>query len=82
MDIATVVLATYAITLALTWSEGPYGKLAILRQKPAVDNFGLLNCFLCTAFWVALIVCLISNNLSLFFIAWGGATITDRIVNR
>lgn len=82
MDIATVILATYAITLTLTWSEGPFGSLYKLRANKKVDNFGLLNCFLCTAFWVSLIVCLISNNLSLFFIAWGGATLIDRLVTR
>lgn len=79
MDYATVILATYAITLTLTESEGPFGAIYKLRTNKAVDNFGLLNCFLCTAFWVSLIICLIVGRLDLLFIAWGGSTLINKV---
>ena len=80
MDLAALTLGTYAITLVLTQSEGPYGLFYKLRTIKQIDNFGLLNCYLCTAFWIALFLCLITKNMQLFFIAWGGATIIDKAV--
>lgn len=82
MDAITLILAVYAITLTFTFSEGPFGLIYKLRTNKAVDNFGLLNCFLCTAFWVSLIACLIAGRLDLFFITWGGATLIDKVVNK
>lgn len=79
MDYATLILGTYAITLVFTQSEGPYGIIYRLRTNKAVDNFGLFNCFLCTAFWVALLLCLLTNNLGLLLIAWGGATVINGV---
>lgn len=82
METASLILGTYIITLVFTVSEGPYGRLYKLRQNKKVDDFGLLNCFMCTAFWVALILCLAFGRLDLLFIAWGGSTLLDRITNR
>lgn len=80
MDFISLTLGTYAITLILTQADGPYGLIYKLRTIKQVDDFGLLNCYFCTALWVALFLCLITGNLGLFFIAWGGATIIDKVV--
>lgn len=82
METASLILGTYIITLVLTVSEGPYGRLYRLRQNKKVDDFGLLNCFMCAAFWVALILCLVFGRLDLILIAWGASTLLDRITNR
>lgn len=82
MDTATIILGTFAITLALTQSEGPYGLFYKLRQNKKVDNFGLLNCFLCTALWVSVILGLCMGRLDLVLISWGGSTLLDRIANK
>lgn len=79
MDTATLILGTYVITLVLTQSEGPYGKLYALRQNKKIDDFGVLNCFMCTAFWITLILCLFTGNWANFFIAWGGSVIIDKV---
>lgn len=79
MEPITLILATYAVTLVFVKSEGPFGSLYRLRQNEKVDNFGLLNCFMCTAFWIALIVCLIAGRLDLFFISWGSSIIIDKV---
>lgn len=80
MDFITLIFGTYAISLALTQADGPFGIIYKIRTHTAVENFGALGCFLCTAFWVALALCLITGNLSLLFIAWGGAIIIDKVV--
>jgi len=79
-EFASLILGTYIITLFLTHSEGPWGALYKLRNNKAVDNFGVLNCFMCTAFWVALGLCLILGRMDLLFISWGAATALDRLI--
>lgn len=79
MDTATLVVGTYAIATALTQSEGPYGALYKIRTNKKIDDFGLLNCYLCTAFWVAFLLCLITGHMSTFLFVWGLAVIIERV---
>jgi hypothetical protein len=51
--IISAIFAVYYLTTVLTESDGAWGALARLRGNKAVDAFGLLNCFMCTAFWVS-----------------------------
>lgn len=53
------VFIVYYITLALTQSDGAWGLMARIREIPALKDFGLLECFLCTSAWVSLVVSLI-----------------------
>lgn len=79
MDTISLILATYVITLVLVDSEGAWGLLYKFRNLAKVDNFGLLNCFVCTSFWVALIAVLLTAHYELFFIAWAGAVIIEKV---
>jgi len=80
MELASLIFGTYIITLVLTESEGAYGGLYKLRQNKKVDDFGILNCFMCTAFWIALLFCSVTGNLGLLFIVWGASTALDKVV--
>lgn len=54
VDIAIVLsvsLATIAATATFIESGGPFGVMEWLRNK--TERFGLLQCELCTSFWVA-----------------------------
>lgn len=77
--IASLILGTFAFSLALTITEGPYGALYKFRRYKPIDDFGLLNCFICTSFWVALILCLIYGRFDLFLLAWGGANLINGV---
>lgn len=79
--IISQILATYVITCVLLYSDGAWGSLARLRNNESVKCFGLLDCFLCLSFWVALIVTVVSNNAwAEFFIIWGTAYIIDQLI--
>lgn len=80
MIIATLILGTYALTLALTESSGPYGILERIRNMRWVKDFGVLECQLCCSFWVALSLCIALGRLDLYFIAAGGSVLLDRLV--
>ena len=78
--IASLVLGVYTITLALTESAGPWGLLERLRNVKWVSDFGLLECGLCCSFWVALGLCIAFGRVDLYFIAWGGSVLLDKLV--
>ncbi len=84
MEISLIIaeiMATYAITSVLVYSGGAYGRLEAFRQKLSVKRFGLLECFLCTSFWVGLIaVWCIGGSWNQFFIVWGVTFILDQII--
>lgn len=80
MEIA-LILATYVVTCVFVYSGGAWGSLEQLRNKPWMKRFGLLDCFLCTSFWVAGIATLIAGaNIGQFFIAWAVAYIIDSLI--
>ena len=81
MIIASLILGTYVVTLALTESAGPWGLLDILRRVKRVDDMGLLNCSLCVSFWVSIIACLFVDRLDLMPLVWGGSVVLERLVN-
>lgn len=81
MEVASLILATYCLTLVLMQSEGPYGIVARFRENKKVEELGILNCFLCTSFWIAFFIS-VATNVGWFFLAWGGATLIDKVVNR
>lgn len=54
MVIVALILSSYAITLALVESSGPWGVIYRLRHNKHVEAFGLLDCTLCTSFWVSI----------------------------
>ena len=80
MTIASLILGTYTLTLALTESSGPWGLLERLRNVKWVSDFGLLECGLCCSFWVALALCIAFGRLDLYFIAVGGSVLLERLV--
>ena len=80
MIIASLILGTYALTLALTESAGPWGLLDILRRVKWIDNMGLLNCGLCVGFYVSIIACLFVDRIDLMPLVWGGSHLLSQIV--
>lgn len=73
----SLIFATIALTYALTESEGAFGSLKWLRTKTA--RLGLLQCGLCTSFWVALVLCVVFQRLDMMFICWGAFVVFDKI---
>ena len=51
MELLALTLATTALTTSLTQSKGAFNSLEWLRNK--TERFGLLQCELCTSFYVA-----------------------------
>ena len=80
ITIISLILGTYTMTLALTESPGPWGLLERLRNIKWISDFGLLECGLCCSFWVALGLCVAFGRLDLYFIAWGGSVVLERLV--
>jgi len=80
MEALVLIFGTYAITLALTESQGPWGLFYKLRKNKHVDSFGLLNCHICTALWVAMALGLILGHVELVLLAWGVSTLIDKII--
>ena len=80
MIIATLILGTFALTLAATESSGPYGILERLRNVKWVKDFGVLECGLCCSFYTALGLCMAFGRLDLYFIAVGGSVLLERLV--
>ena len=76
----SIVLGTYALTLALVESEGPWGIFDIIRHNRYIDNFGVLNCMICSSFWVSVALCVACQRIDLVLIAWGANVLIDRIV--
>jgi len=80
MEILALILGTYVITIAVTESEGVYGLLYKFRHIKAVQDFGVLECHLCTAAWTSAILCIIYGRLDLWLIAWGSSTLINIVV--
>lgn len=79
--IISQILATYVITAVFLYSDGAYGILGRLRSNDKVMRFGLLECFLCLSFWVALLLILVGGGTwQSFFIVWGSAFIIDQLI--
>ena len=80
MIIATLILGTYALTLALTESAGPWGLLERLRNIKAVQSFGLLECGLCCSAWVSLALCIALARLDLWLLTFGASVVLDKLI--
>jgi len=79
--IIALILGTYAISAVFIYSGGPWGSLGVLRNIRAIKNFGLLECFLCTSFWIALALTLALHLPGWYIlIGWGGAFLIDQVV--
>ena len=78
--LSSLVLGTYTITLALTESSGPWGLLERLRNVKWIDDMGLLNCFLCTSFYVSILACSVVGRLELIPLTWGSAVIINQLI--
>ena len=95
MDIQAIaiivgIFGTFYFTLAFTQSDGAWGSLARFRGITKVQNFGLLECFICSALWVATIFSIV---IALLFFHWydmfwlaiifaGAAVLLDRLSTR
>lgn len=81
MELITATIATYALTLVLTSSDGPWGIFARLR---AVKGLGALKCFLCTSVWAGAILAIYPATSLLGWPLYtlalaGGAVLLDRL---
>lgn len=75
METLVLILSTFAVTSALTGSDGPFGLFHKLRN---VKQAGVLECFLCTAVLIGGVFALYNANsfwhwLTLAFALGGGA---------
>lgn len=77
----SLVFGVYVITLALTESSGPFGLLEKLRSIDIVERSGLLECYLCTSFWVSVALCVAFNRIDMILISWGVSTLIQRLYN-
>lgn len=78
----SLILATIALTYALTDSEGPWGIFAYMRKRSA--RFGLLQCFTCTSFWASLaLVWAFKPELGVlgWLAIWGACVVFDKILS-
>ena len=80
MIIATLILGTWVLTLALTESAGPWGLLERLRNVKWISGFGLLECGLCVGFYVSIFSCLFVDRIELMPLVWGGSTLIHQLV--
>lgn len=80
MIIASLILGTYTITLALTESSGPWGLLERLRNVKWIGDFGLLECGLCVGFYVSIFGCLFVDRIELMPLVWGGSHLLSQLV--
>lgn len=74
-----IIFGTFAITIALAESEGPWGSLAWLRNKTA--RFGLFQCVPCISLWTSVGLCMTFQRLDMILIAWGTTVLLDRLIN-
>lgn len=81
MDFAIGIIAVYVITSVFIYSSGPWRSLETLRNNQKMKEFGLLDCFLCTSFWVALVFGIISHRADVAIVAWGAAYFIDQVVS-
>lgn len=76
-----IIFATFMSTSAFMYSSGAYGALERFRNREAVLDFGLFECFLCLSFWFSLIFTfLFGAAWWFFFIAWGVSYIADKLL--
>ena len=81
METIALIVAVYVISAVFVYSDGAWGFLYNVRKLQAVNNFGLLECFMCVAFWIALIACLITwSPIWVFFLAWGVPVVVDHLI--
>ena len=76
MDIVSGVLAVYIISLVIAGSKLMIPVKGLLsKYKAGLFVREILDCRLCTGFWMTLLIVLISNNTSLedLFIIWGSS---------
>lgn len=76
-----IILGTYALSIALVESDGPYNMLSYIRNLNVVNNFGLLNCITCTSLWVAIALCMAFNRPDLILISWGSTVLIERLLS-
>ena len=77
-----ITLATYALTLALTESAGAFGVFTHLRNK--TERFGLLQCSLCTSFWLSGgLVWAFKPEIGIlgWLGVWGACNVLERLIN-
>lgn len=80
ITVISLILGTWATTLALTESAGPWGLLERLRNVKWIDDMGLLNCFLCTALYTSIAACAFVGRLELIPLTWGSAVILNQLI--
>lgn len=80
MESVGFILATYALTIALTRSDGAWGILRRIRDNKHVSRFGVLECFLCTSLYVSLILCLLYGRFDLWLLVWGASVLINEAI--
>lgn len=80
VEILSQILGTYAFTLSLTDSSGPWGILERIRNIKWIDDIGLLNCFLCTSFYVSILACVAVGRIELMPLTWGAVVIVNQVI--
>lgn len=81
MEAVALIFGTYVITAALIYSDGPWGLLYKARNNNLIKDFGVLECFLCSSLYVAIVLTfVIGLDWWYSLIAWGTSVIVDKII--
>lgn len=81
MEVLALILGTFASTYALIYSDGPWGVIYRVRNLEAMKDFGILECFICTSFWVSIIITFtLGLHWWILLIGWGASVIIDKLL--
>lgn len=82
MEIAALILGTYVISAGLIYSDGAWGIIYNLRSNKIIKDFGVLECFLCTSFYVSIaLTALLGIHWLYIFIGWGASVLIDKLIS-
>lgn len=81
MEVLALILGTYALSASLLYSDGAWGLMYRIRNNESVKDFGLLECYICTSFWIAALLTFVFGFVWWYgLIAWGATVIVDKIL--
>lgn len=75
------ILAVYALSWSLVYSDGAWGLLERFRSIKWVDSFGVLNCIVCTAFWVSIVVYFLPFEAVFILGMWGAVVVLEQTIS-
>lgn len=82
-------LIVVVITSSLVYSDGAWGIMEKIRSNKYIKSLGILDCFLCTSFWVSLPFTFFFAGYTGYFTGfilalgvWGLSYVIDMLINK